>query len=478
MSTVIRPSRGGRPPRGIEPGEAEHGAAEPDTAARAEAPTTLAGRVPRTLGMLDQFGFWGNLGVSLFGLTTASTVMFALGSAPGATPLPVLGSVLAIVVGTVIGGAILGVSLMLGARTGAPAMVLLRGLLGAKASYLPTVLNIGQNLGWGTFEIVLIAESLRSVAHGHLARWACVLIAGVITTALTIRPLGSIRVLRRYVTVLVVIATIVLAIGLLREHTPAVRGSSWNGFWLGVDAVVAVSISWVPLGADYSRHAKSERSAFLGGFLGYGVTQIACYLVGLVALLQVLADPSRIFDLYLGLPLGTIALLVLVLRETDQSFANTYSTALSIQNLRPNWDRRVLTVGIGALITLAALKIQIGDYLNFLSLIGAVFVPMSGVLVAAWLRTRGTGWDLTESAPTRPGLLAAWAVGFVAYQLTNPGYLAHWSTFWTSIGGHLHTTGHTWLSASVASFAIALLVAFPFARVASATPEPAVPVRP
>jgi nucleobase:cation symporter-1, NCS1 family len=428
--------------------------------AHAEAPVTLIEPAPRTLGLLDQFGFWGNLGVSLFGLTTASTVMFA----DLTRPLPVLASILAIVLGTALGGAILGISLVLGARTGAPAMVLLRGLLGAKASYLPTVLNVAQNLGWGTFEIVLIAESLRSVAHDHLSRWLCVLIAGVITTGLTIRPLGSIRVLRKYVAALVVVATVVLAIGLLRRHIPPVPNASWSGFWLGVDAVVAVTISWVPLGADYSRHAKSQRSAFLGGFVGYGVTQIACYLVGLIALLQVIDDPNQIFDLYLGLPLGTVALVVLVLRETDQSFANTYSTALSIQNLRPTWDRRVLTVLLGTLITLAALKIQIGDYFNFLALIGAVFVPMSGVLVAAWLRTRGANWDVSEHAPVRPGMLGAWAVGFVAYQLINPGGLVHWSDFWTSLGTHLHTVGHTWLSASVTSFLVALLIAMPYAK--------------
>lgn len=423
-----------------------------------EAPTTLTEDVPRTLGLLDQFGFWGNLGVSLFGLTTASTVVMALPD----SPLPLAGAALAIIVGTAIGGAILGVSLMLGARTGAPAMVLLRGLLGAKASYLPTVLNVLQNLGWGTFEVILIAESLRSVLHDHLARWVCVLIAGAITTALTIRPLGAIRVIRKYVTVLVVVATVVLAIGLLRHPIPAVPHSSWRGFWLGVDAVVAVSISWVPLGADYTRHAKSERSAFFGGFVGYGVTQIACYLVGVVALLQVLSDPDSIFDLYLTLPLGTAALVILVLRETDQSFANTYSTAISIQNLRPRWDRRVLTLVIGAAITVGALYVQIGDYVNFLTLLGGVFVPMSGVLVAAWARTRGDGWDVSESAPTRPPMLLAWAVGFVAYQLINPGYLAHWSDAWTTAGQHLHTLNHPWLSASVVSFAVAFVLALPF----------------
>jgi NCS1 family nucleobase:cation symporter-1 len=431
---------------------------KPRPKAHAEAPPTLREPAPRTLGLLDQFGFWGNLGVSLFGLTTASTVMFAVSD----RPLPVLGSILAIAVGTVIGGAVLGVSLMLGARTGAPTMVLLRGLFGAKASYLPTVLNIVQNIGWGTFEIILIAESLKAVAHGHLPRWLCVVIAGVITTGLTIRPLGSIRVLRKYVTGLVIIATVTLAIGLLNRHIPAVSGASWSGFWLGVDAVVAVTISWVPLGADYSRHAKSERSAFLGGFLGYGLTQIACYLVGLLGLLEVMAG-GDIFSFYLGLPLGTIALVVLVLRETDQSFANIYSTALSIQNVRPAWDRRVLTLLLGTVLTLAALKVQIGDYVNFLSLLGAVFVPMSGVLVAAWIRTRGAGWDVSEHAPLRPAMLAAWALGFIGYQLINPGTLHNWANFWTRLATDLHTAGHTWLSASLTSFVIALVVSLPFA---------------
>jgi len=431
-----------------------------------EAPLTLNEAAPRTLGLLDQFGFWGNLGVSLFGLTTASTVMLAV---PGhALPLPA--ALLALVTGTAIGGVVLGISLLLGARTGAPAMVLLRGVLGARASYLPTALNVLQNLGWGTFEVILIAESLRSVLHNDLPRWLCVLLAGGLTTALTIRPLGAIRVIRRYVTALVVVAVVVLAIGLLRQHIPAVPASahpSWSGFWLGVDAVVAVSISWVPLGADYSRHARTESSAFLGGFIGYGVTQIACYAVGLIALLRVLDNPDGIFSFYLSLPLGTAALVVLVLRETDQSFANTYSTAVSLQNLRPGWDRRLLSGGIGGFITVAALGIHIGSYLNFLTLLGGVFVPLSGVLVAAWLRTRGDGWDLTEQARTRPGLLLAWLAGFVLYQLINPGYLAYWSGFWTRLGTDLHVLGHAWLSASISAFAVSLVLALPLARVAA-----------
>lgn len=185
--------------------------------------------------------------------------------------------------GTALGGAILGTSLVLGAKTGAPAMVLLRGLLGAKASFLPTVLNIAQCLGWAVFELLVIAAGLQALTGGNVPRWVCVLIARGINTALTIWPLGAIRVIRRYVSVLVVIALVVLAVGVLRNPVPSVEGS-WSGFYLAVDAAVALTISWVPLGADYSRHSRTSRAAFAGGFFGYGFAQIACLSLGVVAL--------------------------------------------------------------------------------------------------------------------------------------------------------------------------------------------------
>src|SRR6476659_9653556 len=95
------------------------------TATGTEVPLTLTGAAPRTLGVLDQLGFWGNLGVSLLGFAGALSILTPFGAAPLNLPA----AVTAIVVGSVLGGLILGASLVLGAKTGAPAMVLLRGLL-------------------------------------------------------------------------------------------------------------------------------------------------------------------------------------------------------------------------------------------------------------------------------------------------------------------------------------------------------------
>lgn len=424
-----------------------------------EAPNTLTEAAPRTLGLLDQLGLWGNLGVSLLGFAGA----FAVLQPTGASPLGLPAAVSAIIVGSALGGLILGATLVLGAKTGAPAMVLLRGLLGAKASFVPTVLNIVQCLGWSVFELVVISSGLQALTRGHLPSWLCVVIAGLITTALTIRPLGAIRLLRKYVSVLVVLSLVVLAVGLLRRPTGAVTGS-WGGFWLAVDATIALTISWVPLGADYSRHSRSARAAFAGGFLGYGVTQIACMLIGVVALVQLgQNNGDQIFDLFLTLPLGTVAFAILVLRETDQSFANVYSTAVSIQNMAPRWDRRILTLLIGVVTTVIALTVDVDQYQNFLYLIGAVFIPLSGALVAGWVRTRGAHWNVSDTAPVRPGMITAWIIGFVVYQLINPGSIAGWSTVWTNLGSDLQTAGHPWLSASIASFGVAVLIALPFA---------------
>src|SRR5947209_11847738 len=116
-----------------------------DTSARVqEAPATLLEAAPRTLGLLDQLGFWGNLGVSLLGFAGAVSVL----TPSGAGPLGPAAAVTAIVVGSVIGGLMLGGSLLLGARTGAPAMVLLRGLLGRRRPCLPPCSTLPHAWGW------------------------------------------------------------------------------------------------------------------------------------------------------------------------------------------------------------------------------------------------------------------------------------------------------------------------------------------
>jgi putative hydroxymethylpyrimidine transporter CytX len=417
---------------------------------------TLAEPVPQALSLIDQFGLWGNLGVSLLGFTGAIFVLQPGGA--GTPELSLAAALAAIAVGTLLGTLPLALAGLAGAQTGAPAMVLLRGLFGARLSYLPTVLNILQCLGWSVFELVTIATAAHTVAPA-LPKWGYVLIAGLATALLTIRPLGAIRVLRKYATGAVLIVLCYLFVQLIRHPLPGLTHGTWSGYWAATDTVVAVAISFAPLAADYTRHSRSPRAAFAGTLAGYGVTQVLCYVIGLLALVTVArGNPGHIYGAFIALPVGSLGFAILAARELDQAFADVYSSAVSIQNLRPLWDRRVLAGAIAALTTAGALWLNIADYENFLVLIGSVFVPMSAVLIADYFVVSRGRWDLSAAARSRWLMLLPWAAGFVTYQLINPGYVSWWASAWTSFGRFIGFTPASWMSASILSFAVAAAV--------------------
>ncbi|MGI8679521.1 MAG: purine-cytosine permease family protein [Jatrophihabitans sp.] len=433
----------------------------------AEVPLTLDQPAPRSLRLVDQLGMWSNLGVSLLGFTGAYFVLYPFANGHA---LSLGAALLALVLGTVLGSAAVSLSAVPGTQTGAPAMVLLRGLFGIRLSWLPTGLNIIQLLGWTAFELVTISTAMHQVFDA-LPRWVYVVVGGVITTVLALRPLGFIRVLRRYVTIAVVAALTYLAIQLLRNPLPDLGHGTFNGFWIAVDTVIGVSVSWVPVAADYTRHSQSVRDTVTGTFVGYSLTQIACYAIGLIALLTVAKSGTdhQMFGAFIAIPVGTLAFAVLASRELDQSFVDTYSTAVSIQNLRPRWDRRVVAVMIGILATVLALALNVGDYENFLILIGGVFVPLLGVFAVDYFLINRRHWDLSESAPTRALMLVPWLLGFAAYQLVNPGYIGWWADAWGHVRHWLHFTPSSWMSASILSFLVAAGVTMALGRLAKRT---------
>jgi NCS1 family nucleobase:cation symporter-1 len=225
--------------------------------------------------------------------------------------------------------------------------------------------------------------------------------------------------------------------------------------------VVGAAISFAPLAADYTRHSRTDKATFGSTLVGYGLTQMLCYAIGLLALVTVAHDvtvtgnANLMFNAFIALPVGGICLAILVARELDQSFANVYSTAASTQNLRPLWDRRVLAIAITAVTTVGAIFVNINDYENFLDLLGAVFVPLSAVLIVDFFVVSRGRWDLSNAARSRWAMLPPWALGFVAYQLINPGYVSWWVNAWSHVNSFIGFTPASWMSASILSFAVA-----------------------
>lgn len=423
-----------------------------------EAPLTLDQPATRMLGTADQLTLWWNLGISLLLPVTATFLL-----APGMSLVAVL---VAIVVGTVIGNTLLGLGAVAGADTGAPSMVLLRGLFGRTGSYLPTALNLAQCIGWATFEIVIIAETADRIADGG-GRWAFVLVAGALATAMAVRPIAVVRTLKRFVVWLVIASTIYLFVQIGRKDLGSFTDGGWGGFWLSVDLVTSLSVSWIPLVADYSRHARDARSAFVGTAVGYGASSAAFFTLGVLALASLgLAPGFDVIDALLDIPAGWLALLILVVDEVDEAFANVYSTAISAQNVAPSVDRRVLAVVVGIVSTALALVFDIVAYESFLFLIGSVFVPLFATFAVDYFILRRRQWDVSDDAPGRWVMVVPWLAGFVTYQLINPGLVGWWARWWTARQDDLGFTPESWMSATLLSFAVAAVLTMLVGRLA------------
>jgi nucleobase:cation symporter-1, NCS1 family len=280
---------------------------------------------------------------------------------------------------------------------------------------------------------------------------------------MALRPLGSVRLLKRIAVVAVVACTVYFFVSALRRPLGDLSGGSWTGFWTSADLVIAMPVSWIPLVADYSRFSRTPRGAVAGTFAGYFASSTAFFLLGVLALRAYAVGPGNdVIGALLAVPAGALALCILAVDEVDEAFANIYSTATSAQNILPRADRRLLAVAVGAVATLFALALDGNAYEPFLLLIGAVFVPLAATfLVDYHVVGRLVGrhaWDVSERAPWRWLMGVPWLAGFAAYQVTVPTQLEDWpawGAFWSHVQSALHVSPANGMSASLVSLVVA-----------------------
>jgi NCS1 family nucleobase:cation symporter-1 len=373
----------------------------------------------RVLGFADSALLWGNLGVSLLVLVAAAFLVPALS---------LQDALIAIVAGSLIGNLMLGAAGMIGADARVPGMVLLRAPLGQRGSYGPTALNVAQSVGWATFELIIIAAAAAALSDelfGFEAKSLWTIVFGGVAALLAFMgPVGVVRRVIRKFAVWIVLGSLVYLtwwslsetnLGTLWDR-PAEGGTT---IWLGIDLVVAITVSWTPLVADYTRFSRDRRSAFFGAGIGYFVAGSWMFVLGAFLVLgRGLSDPAEVPAAVAAAGLAAaLALLAVTVDETDEAFANIYSTAVSLQNVLPDVPQRLLVAAVSALATLGALSIQLRNYETFLLLLGSFFVPLFGVLLADWLLAgaRYTSDDVFRSPAFRPGLIVAWILGFLLY---------------------------------------------------------------
>jgi len=412
----------------------------------------------RVLGMLDTGLLWGNLGVSLLVIVAGAALVPAL-SLPDA--------LVAILLGCVIGSAMLAVAGAIGADARVPGMVLMRAPLGRRGSYLPTGINVLQGLGWTVFELLIIATAAAALSDelfGFRAQWLWTIVFGAAALALALLgPIGFIRrFVRRFAVWTVPVAVVYLTWWALDG---ADLGAIWDApgegglsVWQGADVVVGITVSWIPYAADYTRFSRSRRDALVGTGVGYFVPDAWLLALGAVLVLSYdLSDPAALPAAVVGAGLAAaLALFALLVTETDEAFANSYSAAVSLQNIVPRVPQPALIVLVTGTATVGALVVDLVAYQRFLFLLGSVFVPLFAVLLADWLAAgRHYSTDDVFAAPAwRPGLVAAWIAGFALYQWLYPSG----PSWWVDLVGNLSPPDWS-IGATVPSFLVAFAIA-------------------
>jgi len=387
----------------------------------------------RRLGFVDTFVLWWDLGVSFLVMVVG---MFLV---PG---LSLGQALLAIAVGAILGNFLLGLVGTIGSDTGVPTMVLLRPVLGRRGSIAPSVLNVLQLLGWATFEVIVMAQAAALLADrlfgvkGYLAWVVFFTLLGTVMAMV-----GPIMVVKQWMerfavwVVLITIAWVTVAVMTTYDVGAwlAKPGTGEMSFWLAVDLVAVMPISWVPLVADYSRLARTRRTAFWGTGLGYFVSHVWFYALGALLALSatVPSDPSApiapLLTTIAALTAGWVALLVLLVAETDEGFANIYSAAVSAQNIWPRMGQRTLTLIVGGIVFVLAVTVPLVQYESFLLLIGSVFIPLLGILTADYFVLRGRQYEVADLYRSggrywyRGGVnwlaMGVWLAGFALYLL-------------------------------------------------------------
>ncbi len=333
----------------------------------------------RVFVMRDAFALWFSLGIGLLVLQAGALL----------TPALSLGAAFAaILVGTTFGVVLLAAVGVIGADSGLASMAMLRPTLGLRGAILPTIINVVQLVGWGSFEIIVMgdaADALAKSAFGFSFPGLWTLAFGALATLIAVMgPVSFVRrFLRAYGLWLLLAAAAWLTWRLLAQNDLAALfakpGTGAMSFGSAVDLVIAMPLSWLPLISDYTRFGRSPRAMFRGSALGYFVANIWFYGLGAAYGLASGGEVSLVAAL--ATAGGGLALLMILLDETDNAFADIHSAAVSARTLVAG-KVPMMALGFGALCTLVALAVPLAQYESFLLLISSVFAPLFGVVLA------------------------------------------------------------------------------------------------
>jgi putative hydroxymethylpyrimidine transporter CytX len=380
----------------------------------------------RNLGGIDYLLLWAGVAVSLAEIWAGGFL----------APMGFWLGLWAIILGHIIGNTFMALGGVIGSEHGIMSMVSIRPSFGIRGSNLAAVLNIIQLIGWASIMLIIGGRAgamLGKPIGGILASshfWIVLIGMGTLIWALyTGKSIWKIMQTSAVIALLLVL--ILMSWVSIKEFGSGVLSVQSQGvpFMIGLDLVIAMPISWMPLVADYSRFSKKKTPAFWNTWWGYFIVSSWMYILGLAATLVTgETDPGVMILMMMGkIGLAVPALIMVVFSTITSDFPDVYSATCSMMNISQKISAKTLMWIAGILSIFVALVFPMEQYENFLLFIGAMFVPLFGVVLTDYFIIRKRKLEIEEIYKVdgeywyfkgfNITALMSWALGFITFEI-------------------------------------------------------------
>ncbi|MBV8937839.1 MAG: cytosine permease [Alphaproteobacteria bacterium] len=359
-------------------------------------------------------------------------------------------------IGAITGGVLLAtiaytITATVGVDYGLPGQVSMRmvyGLRGAK--WVPSFLRTIASTYWFAYQTV--AGSLAVVAI--LDRWtgtphslvAVSIIFAVLQAIVALIGYDSLKHLSRIALPfkILILSFVLVLLGTHSDpnfapaqvfHYAGKPESGWLLFVTWMNVVAAGSLTMVTDSADFCRYTRSRTDMWWGTLLGKVGGGAFAASLGAYGAAATLGKTANVFEVAAQLTASWFVLLlfliVIALDNWTINVLNLYTGGLSLSNIFERLGRFWTTLVISVVgIVLSAIPDVATGYTTYVGILGNVFSPIAGVLIADYLLVKGMRIDLAALFETKgrywywhgvnPIAVIWTALGFLAYMFVIP----------------------------------------------------------
>lgn len=379
---------------------------------------------------------WFGIAVQRFGQVSALS-QFLLGATLGYA-MTFGEAAIALILGSIILEVLMCIVGIIGQKEGLNTALLARwtgfGEIGASLVGLAIGISL---IGWFGIQSAISAQSLDVLMPGLIPMWLWSLIFGLIVTAIVAFGFSGMQRLANFTVPLFLVLVGWSVFSELRKHplaellTSPAPGPSMT-VWQGTAIVAGGLIVGAIITADMTRFNRSKADVIKQTVLGVSLGEL---VIGLSGVLLAHAAATGDIVAIVTSSIGFVGLLIVITGTLKINDWNLYSSSLGLINfistsINKNLNRVSTTIVLGLVGSVLAAAGILSRFTEFLIVLGVVFPPIAGIIVAEYYVVRRWRGELDATRPlgtlptTAPRIvpvtLAIWALSSLA------GYFITW----------------------------------------------------